>query len=190
MLSTSNRSPRKEMDVHFQPGIILTLRFCFVDTAHLHMFALKKHMWLSRRSTCCYTDYDQRFTFRGRYRTVVANNSSVLMMTAIMHIPPTVFASRNAFFITTALDIVQPNWVRSVSFSKICLSDSVLRSGEIQHPAYNCSFPEPPVIVTDRSPLPLVMYFNAAFIGRVGASKTHHDICRKGIFNHELPQYS
>ena len=154
---------------------------CVVITCYL---PLQTYCFFNRfrRHFCCLTAlniYSVALTFGWWYWLIVAYNSSVLEVRAIMIAPFIEPTGSDALLVTSALHVVHPYWKRAVCFRSkisICISNSVNRSGVIQHSAYNCSLSKSPVVVTDRSPFSLVINLNPSFVRWVRASESHSDI--------------
>ena len=154
---------------------------CVVITCYL---PLQTYCFFNRfrRHFCCLRAlniYSWALTFGWWYWLIVAYNSSVLEVRAIMIAPFIEPTGSDALLVTSALHIVHPYWKRAVCFRSkisICISNSVNRSRVIQHSAYNCSLSKSPVVVTDRSPFSLVINLNPSFVRWVRASESHSDI--------------
>ncbi len=76
---------------------------------------------------------------------MLANNSHIFTMSAVVSSPTTVATLCDALFITNTVDIVQPNLFRN---TVVVIKSAALRTksslGEIQHSAYDVSFLNPP----------------------------------------------
>jgi len=147
---------------------------CKVITCYL---LLQTYCFFNRfRHFCCLRGlfiYSVPLTFGWWYWLIVAYNSSVLEVRAIMIAPFIEPTGSNALLVTPALHIVHPYWKRAVCFRSkitICISNSVNRSRVIQHSAYNGSLSKAPVVVTDRSPSSFMVNLNTALVRRVRAS--------------------
>lgn len=127
-------------------------------------FARKKRLHLLTTTTADLLVSAQNlfsFTFSWWNRVISAHNACVKKMVTVMIFPASVTTSSNTLLVTATLDIVHPNGEGFVSCTKVT---HTVGSRKVEHVTNNVSLLQAPVIITDCSPLLVIIHFNTTLM--------------------------
>ena len=130
------------------------------------MFSRKKGLNLLTAATDLLLSAQKSFSFTFSWwnRVISAHNSCIKIMETVMISPASVTTSSDALLITATLDIIHPNGKGFVSWTKVTHMEG---PREIQHLTNNVSLLRAPVIITDCSPLVVIIYLDTSLMREV-----------------------